>query len=307
MLTNACLCCFASIFFLSIFFQTLLSRKNLTVASRVELFSGKGHQRTVRDDELKTPIRQRIFKPLLGKVTGIMLKILPSHKETVLERKLQQAGNPGNFSPREFLAFYYLFAAFFIIIAIFIFKLLDSATLFLMPTLPAALYLGWKLPDIYLNHKKRQRQENIKKKLPDFLDLLTVNVEAGLGFDSAILNVTKKLKGPLSEEIKKMLREINLGKPRREALRNAAERIDIDDFSSFTGTIILADELGMSIGHILRMQSSQMRIKRRQKVEEKAMQAPVKMIFPLIFFIFPAIFVVLLGPALLQISKVLFK
>ncbi len=130
-------------------------------------------------------------------------------------------------------------------------------------------------------------------------------MEAGLGFDGAIKKVTEKVPGVLAVELQKMLAEVNMGKPRREALRELADRLQVDDFSSFAGAVILADRLGISIANILRVQSAQIRQKYRQKAGERAMQAPVKMLFPMIFFIFPAIFVVLLGPALIKLAGVL--
>lgn len=300
MLTVISILSFACIFFLVVFINGLLMQKSKTLAERVEKFTGQKMQ-TAREEELKAPICKRTLKPILSSITKIMTKVLPSHKEAMLQKKLQQAGSPGEFSPREYLAFHYIAAAFFSLLILFIVKF--TGNLYLIASLPAALALGWKLPDIYLDRKKCQRQKKIKKQLPDFLDLLTVNVEAGLGFDSAVQKVVQKLNGPLADEFKIMLREISLGKPRREALRNTIERIDIDDFTSFAGAVILGDELGMGISKILRTQSAQMRIKRRQFAEEQAMKAPVKIIFPLVFFIFPTIFVVLLGPAFLQIAK----
>jgi len=162
---------------------------------------------------------------------------------------------------------------------------------------------GWLLPDVVLSSKVRQRKEQVEKSLPDVLDLITVCVEAGLGFDAAMVKVVEKSKGVLADELSLVLQEIRMGKPRREALREMADRIAVDDLSNFVGSVIMADQLGISIGNVLRTQSKEARQKRRQRVEEAAMKAPVKMLIPMVIFIFPAVFIVLLGPAAIQIMR----
>ena len=168
----------------------------------------------------------------------------------------------------------------------------------------AACMLGWLLPDVLINSKGRERKEQVSKELPEVLDLLTVCIEAGLGFDGAIKKVVDKSKGVLPDEMAIVLQEIRMGKPRRDALRDMADRLVVDDFSNFVGSVIMAEQLGISMGKVLRLQSKDVRQKRRQRVEEMAMKAPVKMLLPMVFCIFPAIFVVLLGPAAIQIMKV---
>ena len=165
--------------------------------------------------------------------------------------------------------------------------------------------MGWLIPDFGLKAKSDRRQVQIQKSLPDTLDLLCVSVEAGLGFDAAVAKVVEKSTGPLAEEFGRLLQEIRMGKPRRAALKDMAHRSQVEDLSTFITAIIQADQLGVSIGNVLNIQSQEMRRKRRQRAEEAAMKAPIKMLFPLIFFIFPALFVVLLGPALIQIMEAL--
>jgi tight adherence protein C len=155
------------------------------------------------------------------------------------------------------------------------------------------------LPTLWLSSQIRGRQAEIVKALPDALDLLTISVEAGLGFDAAMNKVAEKWSNELSVAFKRVIQEIQMGKLRREALRDMADRMDVSDVSSFVAAIIQADQLGVSIAKVLRIQSEQMRIRRRQRAEEKAHQAPVKMLFPMVFLIFPAILIVLLGPAIL--------
>jgi tight adherence protein C len=164
--------------------------------------------------------------------------------------------------------------------------------------------LGWRGPKLWLKRRISTRQRQISKSLPDAVDLLTVSVEAGLGFDSAVVHVTGKLPGALGEEFRHFLRQVRMGTPRREALRYLGERAGVPDLKIFTTAIIQADQLGVSIGKVLRVQAEEIRRRRRQRAEEAAMKAPIKMLFPLIFLIFPALFVVLLGPAGIHIVQV---
>lgn len=160
--------------------------------------------------------------------------------------------------------------------------------------------VGFMIPGAIVAHKNRTREMEIRKALPDMLDLLTMSVEAGLGFDRALARVIEGKKGPLANEFEIVLQEIRIGRPRREALRDLSERLKMPEVSRLVGSIIQAEELGMGIANSLRIQSEQLRLARRQRAEEAAMKAPIKMLFPLIFFIFPALFVVLLGPAIIQ-------
>jgi tight adherence protein C len=162
-----------------------------------------------------------------------------------------------------------------------------------------AALLGFYLPMMFLQSKIKRRQDVIIKAMPDALDLLTVCVEAGLGFDQAMSKVSEKWENELSLAFERVIQEVRLGKLRREALRDMADRMDIPDMTSFVAAIIQADQLGVSMGKVLRIQSDQMRVKRRQRAEKKAHEAPVKMLIPMAFLIFPSIYIVLLGPAAL--------
>lgn len=258
---------------------------------------------SIRDQELKAPLYIRAVKPVLKKFTGLLARSMPAEKEAELSVKIEKAGISEKIAPREFFVLKYAVAAGFA----FLFWLLGGAmsksitqSAFIAC---AGLALGWYFPDLYLNSKGSERKREIERSLPDVLDLLTVSVEAGLGFDSALMRVIEKVRGVLSDEFRTMLQEIKMGKPRVDALRDMAKRADVDDLSTFTSSVILADQLGISIGNVLRLQSEQMRQKHRQRSEEMAMKTPIKIIFPLVFFIFPAIFIVLLGPAVIQISN----
>jgi tight adherence protein C len=164
--------------------------------------------------------------------------------------------------------------------------------------------LGFMAPTFVLNAKVRSRQAAVAAELPDALDLLSVSVEAGLGFDGAVQKLTEHMKGPLIEEFELALGEMRIGESRQEALKKMAERSASPEMASFVRAIIQADQLGISLGRILRIQAGDTRLKRQLLAEEKAMKAPIKMLFPTVAFIFPAMFIVILGPAFLNLSKI---
>jgi len=258
---------------------------------------------TVREQELKTPLFKRAVRPLLAKMSHLISKVLPAEKEAELAKKITGAGAGHKIAPRELLVFKYLAAAGIAACLFISGEIGGKGTVQAILIGFAGIGLGWFLPDLYINRKGSVRKQEIEKSLPDILDLLTVSVEAGLGFDGALMKVVEKTRGVLSEEFFIVLQEIKMGKSRVEALRDMSRRTGVDDLSTFTGSVILADRLGISIGNILRLQSGQIRQKRRQKAEETAMKAPVKILIPIVLFIFPALFVVLLGPAAIQITK----
>ena len=170
-----------------------------------------------------------------------------------------------------------------------------------MPVIDA---LGFLAPDWVLTFKIRARRELIRSELPDALDLLAVSVEAGLGFDGAVTKLTEHMDGPLIDEFALMLNEIRVGETRSVALRKMADRVDASELSNFVRAVIQAEQLGISLGRILRIQAADTRMRRQAAAEEKAMKAPIKMLFPTVGFIFPAMFIVVLGPAMLNILKI---
>lgn len=293
------------IFFLYGLYDLLFSER-LKIARRVGEVLGS-RQPSIREQELKAPFWRRAVRPLWQKIAGLAGIFIPVEKTVVLEGKLIRAGRPGGLNAGEYSVFKYFFAGATAGIFFLYAGAAHLAPLQKYILLFPVVLLGWYLPDFYLEVRIRERAEIIRKELPDVLDLLTVCVEAGLGFDGALWKVAEKKGGLLAGEIAQMLQEINVGKPRREALRDLAEKLAVDEFSSFAGSIIVADQLGISIGNVLRAQAEQMRQKRRQRAEERAMKAPVKLLFPLAFFIFPALFLVLLGPAALKIAQVFLK
>ena len=167
--------------------------------------------------------------------------------------------------------------------------------------------IGYLLPNYWLRIRIKKRKEEIVNTLPDVLDLIMVSVEAGLGFDSAMLRVVEKQQGVLADELNIVLKEINMGKPRRDALKDMAKKNNVEDLSNVIASLVQADQLGISMGGVLRNQSKQLREKRKQRAKEQAQKTPVKIMMPLVFFIFPSIFIVILGPAVLRVMEIFNK
>ena len=257
------------------------------------------------EEELQVGFMDRILKPLLDKISVITQKYTPVRKRDFIEKKLDYAGRPFGWNSEDYLAVQYA-SAIGIAIMVFIISLSTTAGLGMRISISIiALLLGYLFVDIVLTMSINGRQKAIERELPDVLDLLTISIEAGLGFDAAVQRVVQKSKGPLSGEFNQSLQEMRMGKTRRDSLKDLGERNGVDDLTKFVEAIVQADQLGVSLGNVLRNQSDQMRILRRQRVEEKAMKAPVKMLLPLVIFIFPTIFVVVLAPAMIQLMETL--
>jgi len=254
--------------------------------------------------ELSQPFSQRVIKPLIKGIAQFIGRFAPQRNIENIRHKLELAGKPYGWGPTEFLGVRGLAG---ILLATLTFLLLTLTGQYLPKRFLATLVAGglgfYLLPTLWLSSRIGKRQTEIVKALPDALDLLTISVEAGLGFDAAMSKVAEKWENELSLAFSRVIQEIQMGKLRREALRDMADRMEVTDVSSFVAAIIQADQLGVSIAKVLRIQSEQMRIRRRQRAEEKAHQAPVKMLFPMAFLIFPALFIVLLGPAVLVVMK----
>jgi tight adherence protein C len=252
---------------------------------------------TLDELELQQPFSQRVLLPLTRTILAQLGKFGPKQSAERLKVSLQQAGNPGNITPVMFSG---------LRMALFILLLVISGAVTFgqgMAASQALMYtaiggvLGYLLPGMWLGQQIKKRKHNIVKALPDALDLLTISVEAGLAFDLALTRVADKWDNELSKEFKRALTDTRLGRARRDALKDMAQRTGVDDVQTFVAAIIQAEQLGVSIGKILRIQSDQMRIRRRQRAEEAAHKAPILMLIPMAFLIFPSLFVVILGPA----------
>jgi len=270
-----------------------------TLQQRLAEYGAREQAVTLEEIELSLPFSQRIVLPLLNGIAQFMARFTPQRSLESARHNLELAGNPYNLTASQFWAARAAAAVVLgglITLLMFVTKAPWTQRV-LYPLL--AIAIGFFLPVLWLSSQISRRKNSIIKALPDALDLLTVCVEAGLGFDAAMQKVTEKWKDDLAMAFGRVLQEIRLGKMRREALRDMADRMDVTDVTSFVAAIIQADQLGVSIAKVLRIQSDQMRVRRRQRAEEKAHQAPVKMLFPMVFLIFPSIYIVLLGPAIL--------
>lgn len=257
-------------------------------------------------DELSTSFLDRVIVPLMGVFIRVGRKLTPAGFLDTIRHRLVLAGIAKDFNADRFLAF----KGFFLILSIAL------ATIFILfvgrdasQVLLSIVFIGlfFFLPDIWLSQKTASRQRAMRLALPDTLDLLTISVEAGLGFDSALNKVVDNTTGPLSEEFYRLLQEVQLGTARSEAFRNLGERTQVDELGSFILAMLQAEVFGITIGKVLRVQAKEMRIKRRQLAEEMAQKAPVKILFPLLLCIFPAVFIVIMGPAAIQIYETLLK
>ncbi|NCB40512.1 MAG: type II secretion system F family protein, partial [Erysipelotrichia bacterium] len=260
----------------------------------------------VQEAELNQPFVDRVIRPFLSNMAGKRdPKEMKKVQKGTLKKDLAQAGYPGGLTVGEFAVIQNLFRV--ITPAAF-----AATAIVLMPKmtiLSAAVgaICGILGPRLFLQRRIANRLHGIQKQLPDVLDLLTVAVEAGLGFDAACDKVVEKMRGPIPDEFGLTLRHMRMGLARRDAFKGMAERVDHPDLNGFVSAIVQADQLGVSIGQVLRIQSEQMRDKRRQRAEEEAAKAPVKMMIPLVLFIFPNVGIVIGCPAMFQIIEELNK
>ncbi|MFA5564718.1 MAG: type II secretion system F family protein [Acidimicrobiia bacterium] len=259
----------------------------------------------VRDQELLVPLAERALQPIVGGLTGLGRRYTPVGYVDTVKQKLVRAGKPEAQEADRFLAIRVVTVV--LVPVVFIinywFNPLDlSGTVhhaaFALLTL--ALIIG---PDAILDRQVEERQYMLRTTLPDIMDLLVISVEAGLGFEQAIDRVVTSVPGPLSDEFGRMLGEVRAGSTRSDAMRALDERTDIPEIRSFVMAILQADTFGVPIGRVLRSQADEMRIRRRQFAQERAQKAPVKMMIPMVFCIFPALFVVVLGPAIINIRE----
>jgi tight adherence protein C len=265
---------------------------------------GSMQVRSLEELELQTPLFERTIRPLVGNLSGFVARITSSSFTTQTEKRLALAGNPGELRTSDWLGVKavgaLIGAALFVVLFIMpgLIKVPFPVSLMMIPV---GLMFGYTAPEFWLGGRVKKRQKAILLQIPDALDLLTISVRAGLGFDGALGKVIEKMRGPLIEEFRRALAEIRVGKARREALRDIVPRTDVQALTSFIGAIIQAETLGVSISKVLQVQSEQLRIERRQRAEAQAARAPIKMLFPLVGCIFPSLFIVILGPALILI------
>ena len=264
---------------------------------------GQMTAKDLQELELQQPFFDRTIKPLAGRLSGAVSRITSSSFSERTEKRLAMAGNPGDMKVSDWLGIKAIVAGVGFGVAFILFGVLGGQIVqgLLLGLLFAGIgYIG---PEFWLGRRVKARQKGILLQIPDALDLLTISVRAGLGFDAALGKVVEKMVGPLVDEFRRALAEVRVGKARREALRDIVPRTEVQPLTNFISAIIQAEQLGVSISKVLQVQSEQLRIERRQRAEEQAAQAPIKMLFPLVGCIFPSLFVVILGPALILIMQ----
>jgi tight adherence protein C len=267
---------------------------------------GNMQAKNLEELELQAPLIDRTLRPFMARVSSRMSGMASTSFTQSTEKRLALAGNPGDLRVADWMGIKAVGAIIGggLFTLLFVFpgpiQVLGGFPLSLIMIL-VGLYLGYAIPEFWLGGRVKKRQKLILLQIPDALDLLTISVRAGLGFDGALGKVVEKLKGPLTEEFRRALAEIRVGKPRRDALRDIVPRTEVSALTNFIGAIIQAEQLGVSISKVLQVQSEQLRIERRQRAEEQAAKAPIKMLFPLVGCIFPSLFIVILGPAIILI------
>ena len=274
------------------------------LADRLAEFASRGETVSLEELELEQPFMERVIFPVARKIGEFALRFTPQNAIQDVTHKLDMAGNPGNIEPTMFFAFRFLGIPLGGL-ALFLGNVLKNSLFAKQPLLFAIglAVLGFYLPDLMLKSRIDRRQDAVRKAMPDALDLLTICVEAGLGFEAALQKVYEKWDNEISRAFGRVIREIQLGKVRREALRDMAERLGIAEMTSFVAAVIQSEQLGVSMAQVLRIQADQMRVRRRQIAEEKAHRAPVLMLIPMGIFIFPALCIVMMGPAMIQLIQ----
>jgi tight adherence protein C len=261
-----------------------------------------GQIRIPRSEQELVHFRERVLSPLAGRLAAIPLKLSPKTNVEAISSRLVAAGLTQRLSTSAFLTIKGGAMLGGCIVGLLLAALGSLASGVMLVPIGGAL--GLMAPEIFLSMKTRARREAIRSELPDALDLLAVSVEAGLGFDAAVAKLVDHMEGPLIDEFALTINEIRVGETRTSALRKMAERVDATELSNFVRAVVQAEQLGISLGRILRVQATDTRLRRQAAAEEKAMKAPIKMLFPTVFFIFPALFIVVLGPAFLNILSV---
>lgn len=276
------------------------------LAERLEQYGAQADvQMNLEDIEMSVPFTQRVLLPLMQQIAKITEGFAPQQMMEKTQHLLDIAGNPNGLTPPIVWAL--RFVALIIMSGLMGMLLSSKEPIMLIGGIIGGAVFGYMMPQMYLTAKANRRQDSILKALPDALDLMSIAVEAGLGFDQAMGKVYEKWDNELGLAFGQVLREIQLGSLRREALRRMADSMDVNEVTSFVAAIIQADQLGVSISRVLKIQAEQMRIKRRQRAQEKAQQAPIKMMIPMVIFIFPSIWLVILGPSAVQLYKAFFE
>ena len=294
---------FLAVFTLALAVQSLLLERREAYRTLQALRAIDLSPSDLRNRELARPATERFLRPLYQAALAVGRRCTPAGWRDATRRRLAMAGSPVSWDADRVLVAKVAGLALGAVagLAVLGFGLVWPLPLLVLAGLCA---FGYHIPNVVLANAVQRRQASLRQALPDSIDLLTICVEAGLGFDAALAHVSKSTTGPLAEELYRTLQEVQLGRSRNEAMRNLAACCDVQELSAFVLAMVQADVFGVSVANVLRIQAGEMRVKRRQLAEERAMKVPIKVLFPVLFCIFPALFVVILGPAIMRIAAV---
>jgi len=297
---------FATLSILLVVIGVGLLRSDKTVSERLNLYlAGESTEPvTLAELELSRPFSERVILPMIKGAARIFSWMWPQNRINVLRTRLAMAGNPSGITAGDFVGVKGIALVLVLGVAV-LFGFLTQYPLnyFSLLMLMILGVCGFFLPDVWLSRRIKQRQQGLLNALPDALDMLTIAIEAGLSFENALQEIAVKWDNELSREFTRVLRDIGMGQSRRQSLIGLSDRTGVQDIVSFVASLNQAEELGVSIGRVLSVQAEELRVRRRQRAQERANQAPIKIMFPLVFLIFPSIFAVLLGPAVPQLLR----
>jgi tight adherence protein C len=299
---------FSTIFVFGIVVDMMLNkRRRYTAVLQTQVGDVPDSIVNVRQEQLSSSALERLIFPFAGKVISSITRLTPVDLYGRTNRLIELAGNPPAMTAERIVAFKIVGAIVGLVVGLMVAPLLPFKGL--VPSVIVAGLLGltgYTFPSAGLASRASKRQKQIRKAMPDTMDLLTISVEAGLGFDAALAQVVKNVPGPLSEEIARMLQEMQIGVTRSEALRHLNDRTEVPELDGFVLSMIQADKYGVGIAKVLRAQSTELRQKRRQRAEEVAQKVPLKLLFPMIFMVLPALFIVILGPGAIKVYETFF-
>jgi tight adherence protein C len=256
---------------------------------------------TLDEMEMSLPLVDRLLRPFFDRIGNALTRRMKATQREALQEKLNLAGRPYGLTVGSFLTMQIIALVVFAVVGYGVGQLLNAGSTISLVSPIVGAVIGYLVPQSLLSRKIRARQKDILLSLPNALDLLTISVEAGLGFDAAMARVTEKYHNALALEFTRVLNEVRLGRPRMEALDDMGKRNKVDELNTFVQAIVQSEQLGVGIANVLRIQSEEMRRRRRQRAEEQGQKAPLKMLFPMVGCIFPTLFIVLLGPAVIKV------
>jgi len=295
---------FMTIFMLGLVVDMALStRRRYVSVLRTHVGGTADSIANLRNEQLNRSALERLVFPFTGKVISSITRVTPLDLYGRVSRLIELAGNPPAFTAERIVAFKIVFAIVGLVVGLLLAPLLPFASFLKVGAVVLLALTGYTVPSAAIAARASKRQKEIRRALSDTMDLLTISVEAGLGFDAALGQVVRNVPGPLSEEISRMLQEMQIGVGRTEALRHLTERTEVPELDGFVLSMIQADKYGVGVAKVLRSQAQELRQKRRQRAEETAQKVPLKLLFPMIFMVLPALFVVILGPGIIKIYE----